>query len=139
VTRPTFERVLTSVPEVEHAVAIAHNAAVGSVDPDLLEPCRLRIAMLIGNDRLIEGSTDEHGALIEALPSWPNSPRFSAAQRACLALTEEFVIDVASSTDEALTAVSTELGEQAMADFVSALLVIEQRQRLSMMWERLGL
>jgi alkylhydroperoxidase family enzyme len=95
--------------------------------------------MLIGNDRLIEAATDEYSALIEALPSWPSSAQFTTAQRACLALTEEFVIDVASSTDEALAAVSAELGEQAMADFVSALLVVEQRQRLSMMWERLGL
>jgi hypothetical protein len=137
VTSATFDRVLQTVPEVAHAV---HLSADGTavVPGDLLEVCRLRVAMLLGNEALLAEARVQQADLVADLPNWPTSSRFSTAQRACLALTEEFVIDVASSSDESLAAVTAELGEQGMADFVSALLITEQRQRLAMMWERLG-
>ena len=64
-------------------------------------------------------------------------PASEARERVCLAFAEQFVIDVASLDDATAGAVRDELGEQGLVDFVNALLVVEQRQRLRLIWERL--
>ena len=50
---------------------------------------------------------------------------------------EQLVIDVAGMSDEVALAAAGELGPQTFRDFVTALLVLEQRQRLRLAWERL--
>jgi alkylhydroperoxidase family enzyme len=62
---------------------------------------------------------------------------FGTGQRACLAFCEQSLVDVSQITDEQTDAITAELGVQALADFVSALLVIEQRQRLCLTWTQL--
>ena len=57
----------------------------------------------------------------------------------CLAFCEQFVIDVANLDDALAAAVADELGADGLVDFTNALLVVEQRQRLRLAWERLGL
>jgi hypothetical protein len=52
-------------------------------------------------------------------------------------VTEQFVIDVAGLDDDTAGAVREQLGEQGFVDFVNALLVVEQRQRLRLIWQRL--
>ena len=74
--------------------------------------------------------------LLAALPDWPTADRFDARDRAVLALTEQFVIDVANIDDALLAQARAHLGD-GLADFLNALLVTEQRQRLSLAWERL--
>jgi hypothetical protein len=54
-----------------------------------------------------------------------------------LAFCEQFFIDVANVTTAETEAISAELGVQGLADFVSALLVIEQRLRLRLAWDQL--
>ena len=54
----------------------------------------------------------------------------------CLAFCEQFVIDVANLDDDLAAAVVAQLGEQGFVDFANALLVVEQRQRLRLVWER---
>ena len=76
-------------------------------------------------------------ATIEELRSWPSSARFGSRERACLALCEQSLIDVGNVTSEQTEAVAAELGVQGLADFVSGLLVVEQRQRLRLVWEQL--
>lgn len=144
--RPTDEvldDVLADQPDVRASLAEAWMQAWATVDPALLELCRLRIAMLLGCDveraartpaAVEAGSSDE---TIAVLADWPRSDRFGPRERACLAFTEQFVIDVAGMDDATVAAVREELGEQALVDFVSALLVVEQRQRLRLTWERL--
>jgi hypothetical protein len=44
---------------------------------------------------------------------------------------------VAGLGDELALAVAEHLGPQGLADFTAALLVLEQRQRLRLAWERL--
>ena len=68
------------------------------------------------------------------LANWYADASLSKAEKACLAFTEEYMIDVASLSDESAAAVRDELGDQAMVDFVSSLLVIEQRQRIALTW-----
>jgi hypothetical protein len=106
-------------PAVLDGLTAAHEAAVKAVDPDILELCRQRVAILLGNQE-------------EAGPE----PQ-TAAQRACVDFAEQFVIDVASLSDAQAEAVATELGGDGLSTFVNALLVIEQRQRLRLAWSRL--
>jgi len=94
------------------------------------------VAMLLGHDESI-AAPELSPELVAALPLWPTSPLFTPAQRACLAFTEQFVIDVASMDDATVAGVSAALGTQGLADFANALLVIEQRQRMHLAWQRL--
>jgi alkylhydroperoxidase family enzyme len=131
-----FEMVLRTQPKVLDALSAAHEAAWAAVDPDLLDLCRVRIAMLLGHDHeAVSDCLDP--SLVEALPAWTSSPRFTPKQRACLAFTEQFVIDVAALDDADVAAVTAELGPDGLSNFVEALLVVEQRQRLSLAWSRL--
>jgi alkylhydroperoxidase family enzyme len=132
----TLRRVLAGHAAVAEGLAEVHEAAWAAIDPDLLELCRLRIAMLLGDDaELAAHNLDD--AVVRALPAWPSSPLFSPAQRACLAFTEQFVIDVAAMDDALVDGVTAELGGDGLSSFVNALLVIEQRQRLHLIWGRL--
>jgi alkylhydroperoxidase family enzyme len=127
-----------------HQSLEALNAAAWSVvDAVLLELCRLRIATLLGceveqrlrTDAALAAGLDE--ATVAELAAWPTSERFGPRERACLAFCEQFVIDVAGMSDELAFAVSDELGPEGFRNFVSGLLVVEQRQRLRLAWERL--
>ena len=138
-----LERALDEQPDVAQSLETLHDAAWSVVDPVVLELCRLRIAKLLGcefeqglrTDAAAAAGLDE--ATVADLPAWPTSERFGRRERACLAFCEQFVIDVAGMDDDLAFAVSDELGPQAFRDFVSALLVVEQRQRLRLAYERL--
>jgi alkylhydroperoxidase family enzyme len=142
-TTDVFDTVLARHPDVRDALDEAWAAAWQSVDPVVLELCRLRIAMLLGcADELaartpaaVAAGLDE--STVAVLARWPYDDRFGPRERACLAFTEQFVIDVAGLDDATALAVREELGEDGLADFVRALLVVEQRQRLRLTWTRL--
>jgi alkylhydroperoxidase family enzyme len=131
----TFEGVLREHPAVLDALKASQTAAWAAVDPDLLDLCRMRIAMLLGDDEASAPGLDAE--IVDALPAWPSSPLFSAKERAGLAFTEQFVIDVASMTEPEVETLKAELGPDGLANFVNALLVIEQRERLRLAWRRL--
>jgi alkylhydroperoxidase family enzyme len=134
---------LAAQPDVARSLETLREAAWSVVDPLVLELCRLRIATLLGCDyerglrteAAVTAGLDE--ATVRELSAWPTSERFGRRERACLAFCEQFVIDVAGMDDDLAFAVSDELGPQAFRDFVSALLVVEQRQRLRLADERL--
>ena len=134
---------LAEHPAIAASLQAAHVAAWEVVDPVVLELCRLRIAHLLGNTAELVVRTPGTTAAgldettVQQLPSWPTSSAFTARQRACLAFCEQSLIDVSNVTNEQTEAISAELGVQGLADFVSALLVIEQRQRLRLAWAQL--
>lgn len=142
-TADVIASVLADHPDVVAQLSDADEAAWQAVDPVLLELCRLRIAMLLGSEgelaartpAALDAGLDEE--TVAQLASWPRSARFGPRERACLGFTEQFVIDVASLDDGLANAVGEELGPEGLANFVSALLVIEQRQRLRLGWARL--
>ncbi len=141
-TSDVIERVLGDHPDVRQHLAEAWSAAWDAVDPVLLELCRLRVAMLLGCRPELEVRTPaavaaglDEGA-VAVLADWPRAERFGPTERACLAFTEQFVIDVAGMDDRTVGSVRQQLGDQGLADFTSALLVIEQRQRLRQTWTR---
>ena len=129
-------RILVDQLDVHGDLTAAHAAAVEAIGPRLHDLCRLRIATLLGTPD--EDSSDVlDPAAIAALPQWPSHPRFSPAERVCLSLTEHFVIDVASISDDMADSVVRELGADGFSTLVNALVVIEQRHRLRLAWGRL--
>jgi hypothetical protein len=121
-TDAILEQHLGAHPDVLEQLNLARDAAWSVTDNRLLGLCEQRI-------REILGVADE-----SQLANWWADASLSKAEKACLAFTEEYMIDVASLSDESAASVRNELGDQAMVDFVSALLVVEQRQRIALAW-----
>lgn len=134
---------LRDEPDVLRALDAAWTGAWTTIDPCLLELCRLQVASLLGcteeagipTPAALDAGFDE--AKAASLTEWFRSPLYSLAERACIAFTDQFVIDVASLDDATAIAVRDELGEDGLVDFISALLIIEQRQRLRLAWAAL--
>ena len=110
----------------------AWTAAWQATDTKLLRLCTRRMAMLLGH----EPTLDELGADdLAALAHWTEHPCFGELQKAALELTEQYLIDVASATDEQVARLAAELEAAdagSVIDFVTALLVVEQRMRLEL-------
>jgi alkylhydroperoxidase family enzyme len=141
-TTDAIDRVLsdgtTGLHDVLEAMRAAHDAAWSATTPKLLELCRVRIAMMLGSASEMAARTPDSGVedeLLRALAAWPTDPRFDPLERACLAFTEHFVMDVASLDDDTVAAVRAHLGDDGTQTFVSALLVVEQRIRLRLAWD----
>ena len=121
-TDAILEHHLAANPDVLEQLNLARDAAWSVVDNRLLGLCEQRIREILGTAETVE------------LASWYADESLSTAEKACLAFTEEYMIDVASLSDETAAKVRELLGDQAMVDFVSALLVVEQRQRIATAW-----
>lgn len=100
-----------------------------TMDPVVLELCRLRVAQLhraTGSmahrtpSAVAAGLTED---LVEALPSWATDDRFDSTVRAALTVAELFVIDVHAVTDEQMEAASDALGSSALTTLCTALAV----------------
>jgi Carboxymuconolactone decarboxylase family len=126
-----WDRLAAACPEAFAALAGLLGAAAEEVDPVVLELCRLRIATLLGytyeatrrSDRAREaGFTEDKAA---ALPSWPTSPQFTEAERACIAFAEQFVIDANGVSEDQVSEVSRHLGPKGCYGFVQALSALE--------------
>jgi len=135
-SRDVFDRTLGSLPEISAALKRLHSVAWNVVDGDLLEICRLRIAMILGCDEELayrtRGTSD---FTLGDLRSWNTNARFGPRERACLAFAEQFVIDVKNLDDLTVDDVREHLGVDGLVNFTSALLVLEQRQRLQLAWK----
>ena len=119
------QAVLPPVPaavpaEVADLLRAAAAEAFRATDPTVLERCHARVVALLG------GPDDAHRP--------PQSP----LEVACLAFTDEFVIDVANLADSTAAAVRAHLGDAGLADFTRALLVVEQRERLARALQAVG-
>ena len=134
-TSQVLHQVLADRPDVHRHLGHAWAAAPDAVDPRLLALCSARIATLLGGPDDDAFPLDEE--LRNRLADWPTADAFDDTDRACLAFTEQFVIDVASLDDATATAVADRLGAEGFGNFVNALLVAEQRQRLRLIWDRL--
>src|SRR6266404_5951362 len=97
----SLPRALSRLRPEACGLLVALNERVWHVsDPVLLELVRLRVARLIGNPAALrvrypdaDGDTGSEAKIL-ALPDYPRSPLFSAAERDTLAFAEQFVIDV---------------------------------------------
>ena len=123
----SLTRMLAKQPRVQTALIAARDRAASTVDHALLALCEQRIGQLLG-----------------ATPLPSNDPVQSAlAQtdlgRAAVVFVEQWVIDVANVTDEMVAALQTEFGDDRLMDFVHGVLAVEQRIRLDLAWDKLGL
>ena len=130
-----WDRFAGSWPDAFAALSDVVAAAWDETDPLLLELCRLRMAALLGfsAEQARRTSLARTAGLEEAkiaeLAAWPTSPRFTARERACLTLAEQFLIDANGVTDEHIAEVADHLGPAGCYAFVQALSVVETVQR----------
>ena len=129
------ERLARIAPEVHEVITNMHGEVWSALDPELLELCRLRIATLQGDDEELGRSAPGAAVAAEkagAIASWPDSPLFDERERACLAFTEQFVGDVAGTSQDDVDGLLTHLSPQEVQAFVTALLALDQHQRLAL-------
>lgn len=109
------------------------------VDPVILELCRLRIAQLHGCEAelrvryqpaLDAGLTEEK---IAALADAGDSPLYSDAERACVALAELFAMDPHAITDADTARVVAVLGDAGTVALVEALALFDGFTRFRLM------
>jgi alkylhydroperoxidase family enzyme len=130
-----WDRLATLCPDALDALSNLVGAAWEDTDPVLLELARLRMAALLGytaelarhSVRAREAGLTE--AKVAELRAWPTSPLFTARERACLALTEQFVMDANGVTDDQVAEVGQHLGPAGCYAFVQAVSVLETFQR----------
>ena len=122
----------SSAPEVLEALTELCAAARSAVEPSLLELARLRLATILDNEseRLARPWGLLEPAKREALASWPTSELFDDRERAALALTEQFAIDVGGVAGGPLGPSAGVLGAD-IGPFVQALFVLDVGQRTS--------
>lgn len=139
-TAAVLERVLAGHADVAADLEAAYRATWESLDPALVELTRLRVAMMLGNQAELAERTPGSGvdeATVAELSLWPTSPRFGERERACLTFLEQHLIDVANVSAEQTAAVAAHLGDEGLASYANVVLVLEQRQRLRLAWDRL--
>ena len=120
-------------PEVVAALVVACESVRAVCDHTLLELARRRVAMLLQNDA--ELTATPWGEITDAqraqLATWPTSDAFDDRERAALALTEQFVIDVTGVLTGPLAASAGALGAE-IGPFVQALYLLDVGQRIDM-------
>jgi alkylhydroperoxidase family enzyme len=110
----------------------AYAAAWKATDEELLAVCRDRVAMLLGHTRTLDAmSVDDK----KSLSAWSSSEAFTQRERAALDFTEQYVVDVASISNDQAIALREHLGDEGLVSFVNALLVMEQRMTLELAFE----
>ena len=139
----SLPRALSRLRPEACGLLVALNERVWQVsDPVLLELVRLRVAQLIGNPAAFRVRAPGAGAdavlraKILALPDYPSSPLFSAAERDTVAFAEQFVIDVGGTTEAARAELVGHFGADGAPGLVSAIYIVEFTQRLQMIAAR---
>jgi alkylhydroperoxidase family enzyme len=129
------------LPDVDDVLRRVQDDIWDAADPELLELARLRIGMLLGAR---SGDTARPRRAPELAPervdnlrAWPTSPLYSDRERACLGLTEQFVMDVAGVTDDDVAAAAAWMSPAELYGFVSALYVLEFSIRVDIATARL--
>ena len=130
-----WDRFAAQCPDQFRALGDLVAAAWDETDPVLLELARVRMATLLGfgaEERRRTRRATAAGlteAKLAELPRWPRAPHFTARERECIALAEQFVVDANGVTDEQVAAVTEHLGPAGCYAFVQAISVLETFQR----------
>jgi hypothetical protein len=106
------------------------------IPPATLELCRLRLAQL--HRCTVEMQRSDcaiPASQRDSLTRWESDSSFSAAERACLAFTEVYAMDVQALTDELADAVKTHYGDAGLVLLVEALGILDGMTRLSLLWQ----
>ncbi len=128
-----FDRVLGLRPELlaDYRCFLALFWRRRTIDPVVLELCRLRVAQLLRCESELRLRYEPASAAgldevkIAALERWPTDPAFTAAERACLAYAEQFVLDAHGVTDAQAAAVTGHLTVPGLVALTEALALFE--------------
>ncbi len=130
-----WDRLAAIAPDAFQSLAELVRAAWAGTDPILLELARLRMATLLDNPAELDRRSARARSAglgedrVAALAAWPTSTLFTAADRACLGFTEQFVIDANGITDDDVAAVTEHLGPSGCYAFAAAVSALEGYQR----------
>jgi len=131
-TDPVTDPRATLAPDVLDALRVACAAARTAADDDLLELARLRSAALLG--AAAEAGARPWGIVapekLAALDRWPTAEVFDERDRAALALTEQFVLDVTGVAAGPLGPAATSMGA-SVVPFVQGLYLLDVGQRVA--------
>jgi alkylhydroperoxidase family enzyme len=126
---------LSPVVYEQYRELVRHVWQPGLISPVLLELCRLRMAQLIGGEHGFAGRAPQAAEAglsdekVAALRQWPTSPLFDAAERACLAFAESYVIDAHSVTDGQCAELQRHLSPSEVAVLTTALALFDATAR----------
>jgi hypothetical protein len=95
---------------------------------DIIALCRARMAFLLGVATAGADATGKSGELAH----WPSSPVFSERERACLAVAEQFVIDVTGIDQSHIDGLLEHFTVEETYAFISALWFTEGTLRLGL-------
>jgi alkylhydroperoxidase family enzyme len=132
----SFARVFGASPALYAAFREADAKMWRSVDPGILELCRLRMAMILGSESELACRQSEAGERgvdedkVRRLAQWPTDPVFSAGERACIELAEQYVIDPKGITPSMVEHVTEALSPEGYAKLLSALGLLDGIIRL---------
>ena len=136
-----LDRIMALRPEIAAAFGDVYERLWSTtVDPTLLELCRLRIAQLLRceSELSVRQSAAAARGLDEAkiaeLSSYLTSPRFDARERACLAYTERVLADPHGLTDAEVAAVRRHLTESDYVALTAAVAYFEAFARFSLLF-----
>jgi AhpD family alkylhydroperoxidase len=139
----SLPRALSRLQPDACTLLVALNERVWQVsDPGLLELVRVRVAQLIGNPAALRVRSPYADVTVVpeskllALPGYPGSPLFSAAERDILAFTEQFLMDVGGTDATARAGLIEHFGADGARELVSAIYVVEFTQRLQLIAAR---
>lgn len=131
-------RVLGPRPELAalYSEMVARLWSDSSLDRVTLELCRIRMATLLGDGEGVRERTPEAmeagltEQLINSVGGWPQEPAFSDAQKAALAVAEQFVIDVHGVSDEDFRRLREHFDSAACVAFAVAFGIFDGASRL---------
>lgn len=100
-------------------------------DAGVLDLCRRRIATLLACDVSVDGAPPggAPAAQVAALPQWPTSPLFTAAERAAIGFAEQYVFDPHALSDDDVAALRAHFGPPALARLALAVAVFDALAR----------
>lgn len=111
--------------------AVAAAIWMGSVPIKTLEYCRLRMARILGAQTAL--AEPSHAAVdpeaIAVLSAWPSNPHFDEVDRACIALAEQYVIDIHGVTDSMIENLTELIGPEGVVTLTTALAMWELTHR----------
>ena len=128
-------------PEAWSGFVALHRATWETAPAALLELCRERMAMLLCAPEAIgrrpEGVQAPQTDKARALADWPSSPAFTDTERAALSFAEQFVMDVAGTTDADREMLTGHLSADQIGPFVMGLYVSDFELRMDLVTVRL--
>ena len=134
----SYHEAASELPELGDPFAALYRSfwSLDSVPASTLELCRIRLAQLLGSELARDHSEVEIPAAQRAeVQDWHRSALFSAAEKACLELTEVHAMDAQAITDQQADAVKAAYGEVGYVAVIQALGVFDAVIRLALIWD----